>query len=67
MMNLKHSEHDSTVHILAKSFGKNLMGRGCSKEDLITAATILIDQAIRAQKHPAAAIPQHAHMRAMAS
>ena len=50
MQQSKNTKKKSDVKLIARSFAKDLLREGFSQEDLITSATIMIDQAIQMQK-----------------
>ena len=49
MQPIKEYSAKEELHLLTKSFAKNLLNRGFSQEDLVLAATAMLDQAIQSK------------------
>ncbi len=47
MIDKKNSDAEESIQQLALSFGQSLEKKGFSNADMVTAATIIIDQAIK--------------------
>ncbi|MDH5561437.1 MAG: hypothetical protein OEY59_11365 [Deltaproteobacteria bacterium] len=52
MRNINQENSPMEIRILAKTFAKNLRQQGYSQEDLVRAATMILEQAIEEIKEP---------------